>query len=45
MNLPRIRDFPIIGFLERQEIADMVRKMGDEGLTNEDEELDEMLKE
>jgi hypothetical protein len=45
VKLPKIPDFPGIGFLERNKIADMVRKMGDEGLTNEDEELEELLRE
>jgi hypothetical protein len=45
VKLPKIPDFPVIGFLERDKIADMVGKMGDEGLTNEDEELEELLKE
>ena len=45
VNLPKIDDFPTIGYLPREQIADMVGKMGDEGLTNEDEELEELLKE
>jgi len=45
VKLPKIPDFPSIGFLERDKIAQMVKKMGAEGLTNEDEELEELLKE
>ena len=46
VKLPKIRGgFPVIGFLDRGEIAERVRRMGDEGLTHDDEELEELLKE
>lgn len=45
VRLPRILDFPVIGFLERDQIASMVKKMGNEGLTHENKELEELLKE
>ena len=43
--LPKIPDFPGIGFLERDKIATMVTTMGEEGLTDDDEDLEELLKE
>jgi hypothetical protein len=43
--LPPINDFPTIGFLEAAEIRRRVEEMGDEGLTNDDEDLQELLEE
>lgn len=45
VKLPKINDFPVIGFLDSGRVTDMVEKMGDEGLTNENDELEELLKE
>lgn len=45
VELPAIPDVPCIGFLERDKIADMITRMGDEGLTNDNDELEELLKE
>jgi hypothetical protein len=45
VKLPKNPDVPLVGFLERAQVAEMVSKMGDEGLTHDDEDLQELLTE
>lgn len=45
VSLPAISDFPNIGYIEQDKIAQMVAAMDDEGLTNDVPDLEELLKE
>ncbi|MGN6627423.1 MAG: DUF7691 family protein [Tepidisphaeraceae bacterium] len=45
VSLPPIQDFPMIGYLTRKTIQSLVHRMGTEGLTNANKELQELLRE